>query len=122
MLSFTHTQTHSSLFLSQLQLSRIFDSKYYVPPHITSFYVDLAKNTEFEVHNGLFRQNRVNMLMIEGHNDSNQVELTANFLGGNQAGYPDVQIHGVGHSFLRPEAFSSECDKRNKYIHTIIYI
>ncbi|KRF93815.1 uncharacterized protein Dmoj_GI15207, isoform B [Drosophila mojavensis] len=112
-LCFCSARTLRCDFRHNRTLSRIFDSKYYVPPHITSFYVDLAKNTEFEVHNGLFRQNRVNMLMIEGHNDSNQVELTANFLGGNQAGYPDVQIHGVGHSFLRPEAFSNGESKLN---------
>ncbi|TDG39636.1 hypothetical protein AWZ03_013942 [Drosophila navojoa] len=112
-LCFCSARTLRCDFRHNRTLSRIFDSKYYVPAHITSFYVDLAKNTEFEVHNGLFRQNRVNMLMIEGHNDSNQVELTANFLGGNQAGYPDVQIHGVGHSFLRPEAFSNGESKLN---------
>lgn len=90
------------------QLSRTFDNKYQVPPAIMAIYVDLADKTEFEVHNGLFQQNRVNMFMIDGHHGNNQVELTANFLGGNLAGYPDVQLVNVGHSFLRPEAFSSE--------------
>ncbi|XP_064555134.1 uncharacterized protein be [Drosophila montana] len=90
-------------------LSPILDSRYSVPANINAMELTLTDRTEFELHGGLFQQNRVNRFVVKGPNVPNgndQVELIDNAFRGNQAGYPDLQILGVSSVFVRNYSLS----------------
>ncbi|EDW62420.1 uncharacterized protein be [Drosophila virilis] len=90
-------------------LSPILDSRYSVPANINGMELTLTDRTEFELHGGLFQQNRVNRFVVKGPNIPNgndQVELIDNAFRGNLAGYPDLQILGVSSVFVRNYSLS----------------
>ncbi|EDW00261.1 GH12762 [Drosophila grimshawi] len=91
------------------RLSPIWNSTYSVPTNITGMEVQLTERTQFQLHGGVFRKNRVNRFVIKGpivSEGNDQVELVQNAFSGNHAGYPDIQIIGTSIVFIRKNAFS----------------
>ncbi|XP_060663945.1 uncharacterized protein LOC132796706 [Drosophila nasuta] len=88
-------------------LSNVWNSTYKVPSNIAAMEVQLKHDTQFQLQGGLFRTNRVNRFVVKGAiEDTDQVELSHNAFRNNLAGLPDIQIIGVGHVFVREQAFT----------------
>lgn len=96
------------LSLTHTQLSPVWNSNYRIPRNITAMELQLTDQTQFQLQDGIFTDNRVNRIVIKGAGGNDQVELTSYAFRGNQAGYPDIQILGVCSVFVRKHAFSGE--------------
>lgn len=71
--------------------------------------MELTDYTRFQLVDGIFnKNNRVNHFKIVGTHHEDQVELTPHAFRNNKGGYPEIQIVGVQHVFIREQAFSGE--------------
>ncbi|XP_055389677.1 uncharacterized protein LOC129618741 [Condylostylus longicornis] len=91
-------------------MDSVFNSKLEVPQKTKSFIIKLSTHTQFRIDEGLFENNLINSIRVEGISDesNSQIEISQNSLKGNNGPYPEITIVDVGTVILRTDSFSGE--------------